>query len=231
MKQERHVDESNNCWIILTKLLIVIDLHLSFSVFCERCSGKGSKTKRRKSLWFDPGSYSEGAKRSLKTVRVKKKNNLYFSSFIDTFIFFINDRQSYLQRSNFIFSTSAVEDVYWIDFFFFPMIVKSLRVRLWLSANVSSVHRLSKVAIVFILAWRLFPNNNTKDVSSSITLISTIMSSVNYYYSSWRLRCVYWWDTWDKNVHWEFIEIRERRSIVRSVNIELSDRRTEWIRF
>ena len=74
-----------------------------------------------------------------------------------------------------------------------------------------------------------FPDNNTKCVSSSVTLISTIVSVDNYGCSSWRLRCVYWWDAWDSNVHWEFIEIRERRSIDRSGNIELSDRRTEWI--
>ena len=214
MKQEHNVDESNNCWIILTKLLIVIDLHWSFPVFCERCSGKGSKPKRRKSLWFDHGSYSEGAKRTLKTVRVKK-NSLSFCSFIDTFIFPLMVVSLVSRRSNFIFSTSAVEVVYWIDFFpdgceIITSEIMTVSERIVCAQTVESSYRLHTDMVVCCSHQydRVLKQLLLLFMKITLCLLMRLVRQKR----SLRIQ----WNTW---------------IIDRSGNIELSDSWTGWIRF
>ena len=85
-----------------------------------------------------------------------------------------------------------------------------------------------KVAIAFTLTWGLFPNNNTKHVSSSVTPISTIVSEDNYSCSSRILRCIHWYDTSSNDEHWEFHIVHDSRSIDRSEKYS-ANWQTNWM--
>ena len=60
----------------------------------------------------DHHSYSEGAKRTLKTIRVKKKQLVFDFIYRHVHFFHLMVVSLISRRSNFIFSTSAVENVY-----------------------------------------------------------------------------------------------------------------------